>query len=1305
MKTISHITARASLAILAITCVVRASPAQTPAAAASPRATLHTLFNFPAVFSSPSMIQAADGNFYGNTRGDGTNGRGTIFKLTGDGVYTIIHDFTAASDGADPNGIIQASDGNFYGTTSYGGANNKGTVFRITPAGVVTTLHDFAGSDGRQSVAALVQGSDRNLYGTAGQGGANDEGTIFRIATSGQFTVLHSFASGDGRNPAAALIQAKDGNFYGVTEQGSSSDGGAVFTITPSGTYSVLTNIASGGFQQTGVVQASDGNFYGTATSGGSRHAGFVFSVTPAGTLSTIYEFNGGGDGGHPRAGLTAAPDGNLYGTASLGGGPGGNGTVFKLTLSGAITTIYRFEGGIDGRDPQTAPLLASDGNFYGTTRQRGAHGYGLAYKLTTAGVFTSLTSFPGHALGSVPSSGLTPDGDGNLYGSTAQGGDQDFLGGTVFKLSSSGSVSTLASFTGSVNGGVVRGSDNAFYGTTTFGGANGAGSVFKITPEGIATTLYSFTAAADGSEPRCGLLKALDGNFYGITTTFGGNGHGTVFSISESGAFATIYSFTGAEDPNDSSKENALVRGSDGNIYGSLAGNGDTSYGVIFKVTQAGAFTALHTFSGAADGTSPSALILANDGNFYGTTYEGGSGFGTIFRIAADGTFSTLYTFTGNSDVGNPDGSLIQASDGNFYGTAGVKGSVGGSVYRITTDGAFSTVYLASFLDPVASVGPLFEAGDGSLYGTAQWGGVPGNGTIYQLVLDPPIAAPSPTPTSTPTASISPTATPARPLIISAGSTSGSVGQQFIYQIVASNQATGYSATNLPAGLSFDSTLGVITGVPTSDGTFAVTIGASNASGSNTTQLTITIDPAPATTGTSPVIASGAVTGKTGQPFSYQVIATGVTSAATISAGGLPAGLSINPTTGFISGTPSEDGSSNVSLALTDGPATATGTLQLTFTSDPAFPIITSPPTADLVGNQPFTFTITAPGGSDPNDPVTYTLVGTLPPGLTFDPATGVISGTYTPGGAARRRGSLVGHTGLTNIGGEVLKLLQIFAHNSHGTAGATLTFLTAPPAAAVNLSTRLNVGTDADVLIGGFIVTGNAPKKVIVRAIAPSLNVGGVPVPGTLQDPTLELHDGSGVLIKSNDNWRSDQEQEINDSTVAPADDRESAIVTTLQPGNYTAIVAGKDNSTGVALVELYDLDPTNSAHLAQISTRGKVLTNTDVMIGGFIIRGTATTNVLVRAIGPELTQNGVPGALSDTTLELRGGNGDLMASNDEWQSDQEQAIRDTTVPPNDPHESAILSSLSAGNYTAIVRGKGDTTGVGLVEIYVLN
>ena len=247
-------------------------------------------------------------------------------------------------------------------------------------------------------------------------------------------------------------------------------------------------------------------------------------------------------------------------------------------------------------------------------------------------------------------------------------------------------------------------------------------------------------------------------------------------------------------------------------------------------------------------------------------------------------------------------------------------------------------------------------------------------------------------------------------------------------------------------------------------------------------------------------------------------------------------------------------------------------------------------------------------------------------------------------------------------------------------------------------NISTRAVVGTNENILIGGFIVTGTQPKRVIIRAVGPSL-----PLPGKMLDPTLTLHDSSGAVIGFNDDWgQSANPQEIVDTGVPPSSPSESAIVMSLAPGSYTAALSGANQTTGAAVVEVYDLDPAANSKLANISTRAAVQTGDNVLIGGLIVVGQSAADVIVRAIGPSLS---VPGAMANPTLELRDANGGVLAFNDNWRTTQQAAIIATGVPPTHDAESAIATSFSPGSYTAVVRGANGTTGVAVVEVYQLN
>lgn len=274
-------------------------------------------------------------------------------------------------------------------------------------------------------------------------------------------------------------------------------------------------------------------------------------------------------------------------------------------------------------------------------------------------------------------------------------------------------------------------------------------------------------------------------------------------------------------------------------------------------------------------------------------------------------------------------------------------------------------------------------------------------------------------------------------------------------------------------------------------------------------------------------------------------------------------------------------------------------------------------------------------------------------------------------------------------------------------------------------NISTRGLVQTGNNVMIGGFIIEGTGPKTVILRAIGPELAAPPFNIPNALADPTLELHNGSGALIARNDNWQStiiggvitgNQVSAIQNSGHAPTQLSESAIIATLQPGNYTAIVRGANNTIGIGLVEVYEMTSNAASILGNISTRCFVQTGNNVMIGGFIIQGTGPKRVILRAIGPELSAPpfNIPNSLANPTLELHNGSGALIGRNDNWQStiiggvitsSQVSAIQNSGHAPTQPSESAIIATLPPGNYTAIVHGVNNTTGIALVEVYDLH
>jgi uncharacterized repeat protein (TIGR03803 family) len=368
-----------------------------------------------------------------------------------------------------------------------------------------------------------------------------------------------------------------------------------------------------------------------------------VATLTASNVTYTVpHLFSGGTPGEYPYGGLVQAKDGNIYGTAFLGGADG-DGLTFKMTSGNAVTVLHSFTGGADGAIPAAGMIQASDGNLYGTTEVGGSVGYGNVFKMTTSGALTGLFQF-NDTKGSSPIAPVLQGSDGNLYGTTYTGGTYE--NGTVFKMTTAGSLTTLASFNGTNNGaspysGLVEGTDGNYYGTTPGGGIyGGLGTVFKITSTGTLTTLHSFSGN-DGAFPYAGLVLASDGYFYGATFSGFTNGYGAIFRMTAAGALTNIYFFTGSNDGGFPAA--SLIQATDGNLYGTTYEGGINGNGTIFQITTNGVFTTLAQFDGYNGSTPQAPLIQASDETFYGTTgaggigYDGtpGSGDGLIFQFS----------------------------------------------------------------------------------------------------------------------------------------------------------------------------------------------------------------------------------------------------------------------------------------------------------------------------------------------------------------------------------------------------------------------------------------------------------------------------------------------------------------------------------------------------------------------------------------------------------------------------------------------------------------------------------------------
>jgi len=402
-----------------------------------------------------------------------------------------------------------------------------------------TTLVSFTGPNGAHPLyGSLIQDAAGNLYGTTSQGGANSAGTVFQITASGTLTVLYSFctqaACADGSNPWGGLVLGTDGNFYGATSGGGTSNYGTIFKMTPSGALTTLHSFApTDGGNPYALIQASDGNFYGTAPAGGAYTYGTVYRITPGGTFTTLYSFCAQPNciDGEVPSGLVEGADGNFYGTTQLGG-VHQQGTVFKITPSGTLTTLYSFcaeAGCADGMAPSAALIQTTDGNFYGTTSYGPKAAAclpvcGTVFEITPAGALTTLHTF-GPDEGAAPSA-LIQAADGNLYGTAAEGGPPNNPEGTIYQITPSGALAVLYGFCAqpnctdgaNPNAGLVQGSNGILYGTTLGGGASGDGVVFSLELQSPGTPSINpssiLNAAGYAAQVAPGSIAAAFGKF-----------------------------------------------------------------------------------------------------------------------------------------------------------------------------------------------------------------------------------------------------------------------------------------------------------------------------------------------------------------------------------------------------------------------------------------------------------------------------------------------------------------------------------------------------------------------------------------------------------------------------------------------------------------------------------------------------------------------------------------------------------------------------------------------------------------------
>ena len=624
------------------------------------------------------VILDSAGNLYGTTPLGGATGYGAVYELTPAGTETVLYSFQGLADGSYPTaGVIRDAAGNLYGTTSTGGAG-YGVVYKLGPAGSETVLYSFHGlADGSQPLTGVIRDAAGNLYGTTFYGGSARVGVIYKLDPVGNETVLYSFPGGlSGHGPTSGLLRDSAGNLYG-TAGGGVDDGGVVYVLHADGNETVLHFFGGppdGLYPYGSLIQDSAGNLYGTTVRGGELTnvctdigCGVVYELSPAGQETLLYTFPVGTDGSLPAAPVVLDGTGNLYGTTSEGGGLINVGTVYKINPAGQESILHTFTFGSDGAAPSAGLALDSMGNLYGTTGAggndvcTGLSGCGVVFEIGADGGMSTLYAFSGPD-GAGPSSGVTLDAAGNLYGTTFHGGATTSCPsaagtgcGVVYKLDAASKETVLYSFTGGTDGGnpsggVILDPAGNIYGSTFYGGtgacqkvgAEGCGVIFKLNPAGQETVLYSFSGAGDGANPNDVILDA-NGNLYGTTYSggiFTGNcsstdGCGVVFKLDASGTLTVLHSFTGGKD--GGLPEAGVVLDASGNLYGTTYGGGSARGGVVYKITPSGEETVLMNFTGPNGYRSTAPLVLDSSGNLYGTAVGGGKqNAGVVFRLAA---------------------------------------------------------------------------------------------------------------------------------------------------------------------------------------------------------------------------------------------------------------------------------------------------------------------------------------------------------------------------------------------------------------------------------------------------------------------------------------------------------------------------------------------------------------------------------------------------------------------------------------------------------------------------------------------
>jgi hypothetical protein len=868
---------------------------------------------------------------------------------------------------------------------------------------------------------------------------------------------------------------------------------------------------------------------------------------------------------------------------------------------------------------------------------------------------------------------------------------------------------------------------------TVLTSGTVGTAYTYTITttPPAAVGTSYSATLLPPGLS-----INASTGIISGTPTTAGTYGSGTISLLSSgtTNTFAVSITINPlAATPVVTSAATASGTVGAAFTYAAAASNSPTS----FNVGALPAGLTANTTTGAISGTPSTA------GSY-------------TVSLSANNSAGTGATVTVNVTIAPALGAPV------ITGTTAASGPVNVAFSYAIAASNSATSYSAAGLP----LGLSLNTGTGAISGTPTVAGV---SSVTLTATN--AAGTSPVFTLTITVGSLPTITSAT---VNAG-----VGAAFNYTLTASNSPTSFNIGVLPPGLSGNTATGVISGTPTTTGTYLVTVSANNSTGTGSAAtLTIALGNLPAIT------SAAAASGTAGSAFGYTVTASNTPTSFTVS--GLPAGLTANTTTGVISGIPSASGTSAVTLSATNAFGTGSNaTLTITVAAAPigggggggggvipATPAITSAATASGVVGTAFSYAITAT-----NFPTSFS-VGTLPAGLTANTTTGVISGTPTAAGISavaisgvnafgagsaatltitisatadvgtaptittqpadqvvaagasasftvvatgpaplsyqwRRNGTPIG--GATNatftlasVQSSDLGNYDVVVTNSKGSITSATARLALPVSRLTSVAVRSVAGTGDQTLIVGFAINSSAAKQMLIRGVGPALTQYGVS--GVLADPQLKLFNSASVQIGQNDDWAGDAALSAvftrTGAFALPATSKDAALLTSLTGGAYSAYVTAAAG-TGVALLEAYDADTgTPASRVVSLSARSMVGQGDNILIVGFAISGTENKTLLIRGVGPTLTQYGVSGVLADPQLKLFNSAGVQIGQNDDWGGGAALANAFTATYafalPAASKDAALLVTLAPGVYTAQVSGVGNTTGIALIEVY---